>query len=89
MKNNYFYIIFYAIENLFILEVKCKCFIYYLINFSEIKNNAFNIEKINVNNDAKTGNILNHNCAVDIDSLIGKKLPFFFILICNQKIDSG
>ena len=52
-------------------------------------NNAFNIDKINPNKDAKTGNILNHNWAVDIDSSIGNKLPFLFILICNQKIDSG
>ena len=46
-------------------------------------------EKITVNRDAITGNKLNHNCEVDIFESIGRKLLFFLILICNQKIDNG
>jgi hypothetical protein len=46
-------------------------------------------EKITVNRDAITGNILNHNCEVDIFESIGRKLVLFLILICNQKIDNG
>ena len=49
----------------------------------------FNILKITVMNDAKTGNILNHNWDVDIDESIGKKLFILFILIWSQKIDKG
>ena len=60
-----------------------------LINFSKIYKNAFVIEKITVNRDAKTGNKLNHNCEVVIFESIGKKFVFFLILICSQKIDNG
>ena len=51
--------------------------------------NKFNVLSTTVSNDAKTGNILNHNWDVVIAESIGKKLPFLFILICSQKIDNG
>ena len=49
----------------------------------------FEIEKITANREAITGKILNHSWEVVIEELILSKLPFFFILICNQKIDNG
>ena len=60
-----------------------------LINFPIKYKNAFVKEKITVNSDAITGNILNHNCEVVIFESIGRKLVLFLILICNQKIDKG
>ena len=49
----------------------------------------FNKLKVTVMKDAKTGNKKYHNSDVFIEASIGKKLPLFFILICNQKIDNG
>ena len=46
-------------------------------------------EKITVNKDATTGNILNHNSDVVIFESIGRKLVLFLILICSQNIDNG
>ena len=51
--------------------------------------NTFNVLITTVRQDANTGKRLNHNWDVVILESIGKKLPFFFILICNQKIDNG
>ena len=69
-----------------------KCFVFksdYLNKFSVMKKIVFNKLKITVEKDASTGNRLNHNWDVFIEESIGKKLPLFFILICNQKIDNG
>ncbi len=54
-----------------------------------VNNNALVKDKITVNRDAITGNILNHNCDVVIFESIGRKLFLFLILICSQKIDKG
>ena len=55
--------------------------IYY--DFIELirNNKRFKVVNITVDNDAKTGRILNHNCEVDIFGSIGKKCPLFFNLI--------
>ena len=63
--------------------------IYVFINFPKIYKNAFIKERITVEIDAKLGNKLNHNCEVDIDESILRKLFFLLILICSQNIDSG
>ena len=60
-----------------------------LINFPKIYKSALVKEKITVNNDAITGNRLNHNCEVDIFESIGRKFVLFLILIWSQKIDNG
>ena len=57
-----------------------------------IKNTLINrfIETIiKVTKDARIGINLNHNWDVDIESVNGNQGSLFFILICNQKIDSG
>ena len=60
-----------------------------LIDFPKIYKKTLVKVKITVIRDAKTGNILNHNCEVVIFESIGRKLVLFLILICNQKTDSG
>ena len=54
-----------------------------------MNNNVLDSEKITVNMDATTGNILNHNSEVVIFESIGRKLVILLNLICNQKIDNG
>ena len=63
--------------------------IYVFINFPKIYKNAFVKERITVEIDAIMGNKLNHNCEVDIDESILRKLCFLLILICSQNIESG
>ena len=59
-----------------------------MISFSKYINKFVN-EKITVNKEARTGNILNQRREVDIDGLIGINLLFLLILIWSQKIDNG
>ena len=63
--------------------------IYVFINFPKIYKTAFIKERITVKIDAMMGNKLNHNCELDIDESILRKLFFLLILICSQNIDSG
>ena len=48
---------------------------------SVIKKIRFDKLEISVMKEAKTGNILNHNCEVVMDVSIGSKFPCFFNLI--------
>ena len=47
------------------------------------------MEKITVNKEARTGNILNQSSEVDIVESIGRKLLLLLILIWSQKILNG
>ncbi len=47
------------------------------------------MEKITVNREARTGNILNQSSEVDIVESIGRKLLLLLILIWSQNIDNG
>ena len=47
------------------------------------------MEKITVNKEARTGNILNQSSEVDIVESIGRKLLLLLILIWSQNIDNG
>ena len=63
--------------------------IYKVEKLSEKNKKAFNKVNITTKREAKTGNKLNHNCDVDIEESIGKKLSLRFNLIWSQKMDNG